>query len=342
MNVTDIDLRKYIEIFIKTLEETAQQYLPKDLQKNLLHLALLPSQITGYVSTQFGVAIEYNPSSDTEILIIRGSARVEDLIVKAPPRLRDTGPMISIGGTETGLHGGTLSGAFPFRLVGDQSSVSLVNVKFEAGTWKRIIHFAEVFGNRSSEIWSPERAVSRAKDEVLAAMVEVRRAEEKHVSISEYIDQFKMKTVLVLGDYDEAGLVRLHGISQFLITLGYEPLFIKDIPDHPHQDLPQKVVAIGAIARFVVVDDSSKSGHLLEIQLCKQNCWVTVLLRAGGQGGSWMTAGAAHQSNVILEKPYDPASPNVALLEAADWAENKLKELQGKFDSTYPWRTKNS
>jgi hypothetical protein len=123
-----------------------------------------------------------------------------------------------------------------------------------------------------------------------------------------------------------------------LSSLGYEPLLMKDVPDHPQQDLPQKVVAIGAIARFIVVDDSSKSGHLLEVQLCKQNSWVTVLLRAGGKGGSWMTAGAAHASSVIRELAYDPASPDVAVAEAAKWAEAKLKELERKFEGTYPWR----
>jgi len=338
MNVTDTELRNYIKIFIKTLEETAQQYLPKELQKNLLHLSLLPSKITGYVSTQFGVAIEYTPSANPEIVIVRGSARVEDLFIQAPTRLRDTGPMFSIGGADTGIYKLTLSGAFPFRLTRTQANVSIGDVQFEAGQWKRLIHFAEVFGDRSCEMWSLEKAVSRAKDEVLAAMIEVKRADEKHVSISEYIDQFKMKTVLVLGDYDEAGLARLQNISRCLAALGYEPLLIKDIPDHPHQDLPQKVVAIGAISRFVVVDDSSKSGHLLEVQICKQNSWVTVLLRAGGQGGSWMSAGAAHLSNVILEKPYDPDFPDVAVTEVSEWSESKLKELQVKFDSTYPWR----
>jgi hypothetical protein len=113
---------------------------------------------------------------------------------------------------------------------------------------------------------------------------------------------------------------------------------IKDIPDHPHQDLPQKVLAIGAVSRFVVIDDSSKSGHILEVLLCKQSNWVTLLLRAGGVGGSYMTAGASHTSNVIKQLSYDPLSPQQVIDEAVEWAEGKLQELQKKFESTYPWR----
>ena len=338
MNVTEEDFRTYIDAFCSTLQETANEYLPKNLRNNLLHLSLLPARITGYVSTQFGVAIEYEPAESTHIEIRLGSARVEDLFVQAPPSLRTAGPIVRIGGYSTGIFRLTLSDGFPFRLTRPEASVTICDVAFEAGAWKRLIYFAEVFGDRSRANWTAEKAVSRAKDEVLVALVDINRAQERNITLSEYIDTFKKKTVLVLGDYGEDGQARLDAIARALRQLGYEPLLIKDIPDHPHQDLSQKVVAVGAISRFVVVDDSSKSGHLLEVQLCKQNNWVTVLLRADGLVGSWITAGASHLSNVILEKPYDPMLPESALGEACAWAENKLQELKGKLANSYPWR----
>ena len=340
MNLNSDQLQSYIETFHRALESTAADFLPQDYRRQLLHAALLPARITGYVSTQFGVAIEYESAAETSIQVIRGSARVEDLIVKAPSAVRDTGPMFRISGANITIAGLNLEGTFPFRLASPNASVALRDVVFRAGPWQRAVQFAEVSANRSAEHWSVARAESRAKDEVLAAMVQVARAAEKKLAVSEYIEKFKDKTVLLLGDYDEAGLKRLASISAVLSSLDYEPLMIRDVPDHPHHDLPQKVVAIAAIARFVVVDDSSQSGHLLEVQLCKQNSWVTVLLRAGGKGGSWMTAGAAHASNVIRELAYDPASPDAAITEAASWAEAKLMELERKFEGTYPWRAR--
>jgi hypothetical protein len=229
-------------------------------------------------------------------------------------------------------------GGFPFRLDGLDASLSISDVRFEAAGWNRIVTYAEVFGNRSKDNWLKEKAVSRAKDEVLAALVEYKRAEIKHLSVSEYITSFKKNTVLILGDYDDEGIKRLTMIADISSKLGYEPLLLKDVPDHPYHDLSQKLVAIGAIARFIVVDDSSKSGHLSEVEICKQNKWVTILLRAEGQGGSWMTAGASYLSNVIFEKDYNLSSPGLAVKEAVDWAERKLHELQRKFDNTYPWR----
>ncbi|MFZ2541276.1 MAG: hypothetical protein WAW75_05815 [Gallionella sp.] len=340
MNVTDKDLREYIEAFYASLNVAAQDFLPQEHRSELFHTSLLPAKITGYVSTQFGVAIEYEHAPETTIQIVKGSARVEDLLVQAPSQFRDTGAHIGIGAANCSLINMTLVGRFPFRLRTVGASVSITDSIFEIGSWKRVVQFAEVFGDRDSASWSVGKAESRAKDEVLAAMLQLTRAKDRKISISEYVQEFKSKTVLVLGDYDADGIGRLKLISQALSALGYEPVLVKDIPDHPHHDIPQKVVAIGAISRFVVVDDSSKSGHLLEVQLCKQNNWVTVLLRAGGVGGSWMTAGASHASNVINELSYDPSSSQQAISDAVQWAEAKLQEMQRKFESTYPWRAR--
>ena len=102
--------------------------------------------------------------------------------------------------------------------------------------------------------------------------------------------------------------------------------------------MSQKVVAIGAIARFVVVDDSSQSGHLAEIPLCKQNNWITIIMRLNGVGGSWMTPGASAFSSVILELPYPETGVRDALLEGTNWAEKKLESLKQNLSSIYPWR----
>jgi hypothetical protein len=338
MNVTEEEFRAYINLFHSTLETTAQTYLAEDIRKQLLHYSLTPARIIGYVSTQFGLAIEYQPSESLEIEIHRGGARVEDLFVQAPPALRNVGPLMNIGGSGTRIYGITFSGAFPFRLTRQEANVSFGDSVFEAKKWRRTVHYAEVYGDRTRELWLPEKAVSRAKDEVLAAIVEARQAQEKHITIEQFIGESKKKMVLVLGDYDNTSLARLELIAQLLRKLGYEPLLLRDIPDHPYQDLRQKVVAIGAISRFIVVDDSSKSGHLLEVQLCDQNRWITILLHANGQIGSWITVGASHLSNVIHEQPYDPLSPELALGQATTWAEQKLQELEIKFNNTYPWR----
>ena len=77
MNVTEEGLKEYIEVFYYTLHDSSQNYLPTKHHKNLRHLSLLPANIIGYVSTQYGVAVEYIPSDDMFIKIVKGSGRVK-------------------------------------------------------------------------------------------------------------------------------------------------------------------------------------------------------------------------------------------------------------------------
>lgn len=344
MNVTEDELRQYISLFHETLEATAEQFLPAEHRGSLLHASVLPAQIVGYVSTQFGAGIEYKPAEHTEIRIVRGSARVEDLFVQAPPQARALGPVVLVQEGSSGFHAAvgvfklTLDGSFPFRLSGPSSAIRFGEVAFKFGVWHREVAYAEIFGNRTQEFWCQAQAVSRAKDEVLAALAQLKRAEERHISLPEYIAKFKEKTVLLLGDYDDLGTKRLRKIAAVLSDRAYDPILIKDVPDFPSQDLAQKVGAIGSLARFVIVDDSTKSGHLTEVQLCRMHNWITVLLRQGGQGASWMTAGASFTSKVILEQAYDEAAPHEAIDTAVYWAEAKIVELQLKFDALFPWR----
>lgn len=337
-NVKESDLKSYIETFNASLKATAKKCISEEHHKKLVHLSLLPAKITGYVSTQFGIAIEYNPANRSSIQIVRGSSRIEDLFLNTPNFLKKSkSTVLSIKGN-VNMIGCSVSGMHPFRLYNEDSSVSFENAYFSANEWEKKVHYAEVFGNRLRENWTPEKAIIRAKDEALAALVEIQKAERKKITIPEYVHTFKEKTVLVLGDYDIEGEKRLLKICNVLKEQGYEPILIKDVPDYPHEDIRQKVVAISAISRFIVIDDSSKSGHILEVQLCDQNKWVTILLRARGKGGSWMTAGYDIQSKVIKEVTYDPTNPKRPLIEATNWAEKKLKDLRKKFDNLYPWR----
>lgn len=340
MNISEDEFKNHLEVFHSTLEDTAKMFLNNELQKEILHISLLPANITGYLSTQYGIAIEYKPSDKTIISVKRGSARVEDLLVKAPHSLRKKNPFFLNSGKNTLFQSCSFTGTgrFPFRLEGADASLFLYKVDFEAQNWKQYVHFAEIYANRSKKFWSLENAVSRAKDEVLSSLVESNRAAEKSVSISEYISQYKKKAILVLGDYDKDGLKRLNMISKVLSEFGYDPILVKDIPDDVHQDLHQKVVAIGSIVRFVIVDDSSRSGHLTEIEFCKQNNWVTILLRAEGGNSSWMSASASQHSKVILEKSYNLTDAKPAIIEAVAWAEDKVTELKSRFADIYPWR----
>lgn len=340
MNLIERTFKEYLEVFHSTLSESANEYFPTSLSHKLLHLSFLPAQITGYVSTQFGIGFEYVPAKETNIKIVIGDARIESLFVNLPIPFSRRGAMVGIMGENCSISDLTINTKtqLPFELMKDPSNVYIKDVCFEIGFRKKKVTYAEIYSNRDIENWTREKAIIRAKDEVLAALVELNRSQVKNISLNEYISLYKERTVLLLGDYDKTGLERLEAIAHILKRFGYEPLLIKDIPDHPHQDISQKVIAVGAVARFVVVDDSSKSGHIKEIAICEQNKWITILLRANGIGGTWMTAGASAYSNVILEKPYSLTSPETDISEAISWAEETIKKLEKRLSDIYPWR----
>lgn len=337
-NATEQDLAAYMRVFLNTLEETAAEYLSEQLRGQLWHTSLLPADVICYVSTQFGVAFEFKRSAETRIRTVGGSARVEDLLFRVPEHLRASGPMFSIAGSNVGIYDLTLQGGFPFRLRGAEASLQIGGVQFALGGEVREIEYAEVFGDRRASAWSEASAVSRAKDEVLAAATEVRRAEERGLEIAAYVGTNKQKTVLLLGSYSPEGRGRLADFAKELQRHDYDPVVVDEVPDHPHQDLGQKVTMLGSVSRFVVVDDSESSGHIAEIELCKLNRWVTAILRKKGAGSSWMTKGASTHSRVILETSYEPPPLPEAIDETVSWAEATLGEVSEDLTNTYPWR----
>lgn len=341
-NVTEEKIKEYVEVFHATIDEVSSRFFDAEQASNLFYKSLLPARIICYVSTQFGIAIEYVDASHTEIETIRSSRRVEDMFVQAPKSIRNIGPLLKIGADGIQVIGLSLTNGFPFRLSNFDANVKFRDVCFSVDGlgWKREVRYAEVYGNRSITAWSPLSAQNRAKDEVLAALFLERKAKEQKLSLHEYVTSFREKSVLLLGSYDNEGQKRLAAISESIIKVGYDPILIKDIPDFEHYDISQKVTVIGAISRFVIVDDSSPSGHLSEIEICKQNRWVTILLRLDGHGSSWMTAGVSNTSNVILEQSYDLSDPYIAISKSTQWAESRLKDLESTMNKIYPWRTK--
>ena len=76
--VTSRNLQLYVQVFLRTLSETAKRFLPEPLRGQLWHTSLLPAEVVCYVSRRFGIAIEYQPADTTTVRAVRGSARVVD------------------------------------------------------------------------------------------------------------------------------------------------------------------------------------------------------------------------------------------------------------------------
>jgi hypothetical protein len=330
-------MKAYLGTFHDEYVTTVERYIPSDRRKGLIRYSLLPTSVVGYVSTQLGAGYEY-VAGDLGVSIRRSSKRVEELFVGGPSWLSRVGPMFSIGGWNTGIQGLTIEGAFPFRFVDESADIYFYEVRFKAGLWKRDVLYAQLFADRREEAWSETQAVRRAKDEVLAALFDIRQSAAQDVDFGTYLQQFKARNVLILGDF-RRGRDRLEAIREELAAIGYSGVLLDEIPEVPDYDLRQKFQAIASVCRFLVFEDSTPSGHIGEMFLAGHLDSIRIVLREGEQKSTFVTQGMGLTSKVVREWRYDASSLSAVLAEAVAWAESLVGDLAEKRRGVYPWRT---
>jgi len=335
-NVTEAEMRAYLQTFHDEYTRTVETFVPPDHRPRLMRYSLLPVSMVGYVSTQLGAGYEYF-GGDAEISTRRGSARIEDLFVDCPSWLSGVGPMFAIGGTGTGILKLTLEGGFPFRFVDQSADVFFYEVRFKAGTWERDVLYAHLFADRREERWSEAEAVRRAKDEVLAALFDLQQSAARSVDLGTYLRTFKERTVLVLGDFTH-GRGRLTEIKEALAAAGYFGVLLDEVPEEPHYDLRQKFQAVAPVCRMLIFEDSMPSGHIAEMVLADPLHLPTIVLREGEEQSTFMTRGLGLTSRVVREWQYTPETLNTVLTEALAWAESVIGELAEERQNLYPWR----
>jgi hypothetical protein len=89
--------------------------------------------------------------------------------------------MIDIQGVDVLMSGFTMKveTRLPFQLTKQPSNVFIKEVCFEINSRKRIVNYGELYSNRDVENWSREKAITRAKNEVLSGLVELNRSRAK-------------------------------------------------------------------------------------------------------------------------------------------------------------------
>ncbi|MGA2307832.1 MAG: hypothetical protein ABSH29_27135 [Acidimicrobiales bacterium] len=334
--VSDEGMTSYLEAFHETYRSTVKDRIPADLRDSLARERWLSHGLVGYISTQFGAGFEYVTRAG--IFIRKGSRRIEDLVFDAPGAVRGIGPMIRVGGANSGVAGVTIDGAFPVRLSSEEASVKLVDLRARAGRWQRTVEWAELYGDRSAEFWSVGNGVRRALEEVLVAVVDARQMEQRQLDLGDFLIRFRERRVLLLGDFAN-DRERLRSLSVEVEQLGYLPILADEIPDIRELDLRQKILMLSLACRFVIIEDSVPAGQMTEIPLVEFSRAVVIVLRRTDSHSSWMTQGVSATSNVILEREYDDGNAGQVLGEGVAWAEQQIERLGRHFDDQLPWRT---
>lgn len=333
-----------MEVYLKTFHNeyvsSVEKYVPAEFRQSLARYSLLPTPVTGYVSTQLGAGYEYG-IGDTDFSVRRGSRRIEELFVDAPTWLSNFDPFFNVAGPNVGIESLTLEGGFPFRFTDEAGEIYFYEVRFKARTWSRDVLYAQLFANRRAEFWSEVEAVRRAKDEVLAALFDVQQSAANNVDLGTYLQTFKERTVLVLGDFNH-GRDRIEAIRTALTRAGYNAVLLDEIPDEPDYDLRQKFHAVASVCRFLVFEDSTPAGQIGEMFLADALHSIRIVLREGEQQSTFMTRGMGLTSKVVREWRYNASSLDAVVAEAAAWAEFLVSDLAEQRRSTYPWRSEDA
>lgn len=339
--VGDEQIRDYFRTFHRVYEDKLTAAVPESFRSKLLRYGHLQSKIVVYISTMYGIGYEYEYGSPGEIQIVKGSARVEEMVFRSPRGLIEQGGNIvaRIQAPRFHMSSSEIRGRLPCRLDSPDASAILDNLRITFRGRARTIEFAELFVNRSLEFWSKEQAVERAMDEVLQAVIGIHEMQRLSIPIDEYLVRFKKRHVLVLGDFSDEGRRRIAAIKVALGRRGYYPFTLDEIEEFSEYDLKHKLIAVASVCRFVVIDDSSRAGQSAEIPVIDTLRILAIVLRLRGSESTFVNRPLEATSRVIKEAEYDEESLDQAVGETTRWAEALVKELGERFAGAYPWRT---
>ena len=136
----------------------------------------------------------------------------------------------------------------------------------------------------------------------------------------------KKRYVLIAGRYGDHR-PRLEIIKKSLEVLGFVGLILDEYPDIEEQSLAEKMTTYAAISRFVIVDDFVASGHLSELEICRERKFITGVLRFQGQATTAMQADIDSEVAYIKTFEYDSFNDfQDCVLRASAWANAAVAE----------------
>jgi len=170
---------------------------------------------------------------------------------------------------------------------------------------------------------------NKLRDPIIKILTELRREEGYSES------------VLVIGSYNNEGNIRLEQIKNKLSILGYQPQFVKDIPDRYHGSRERKFLNLACQSHFIICENSFPSGHIDELKICVQCEFITCIIQETNHIATSMQAHYHTMYNFINFFCYGTRSNinrhickhvsknlNSCVEQAVKWAENVNKRIQ--------------
>jgi hypothetical protein len=147
-------------------------------------------------------------------------------------------------------------------------------------------------------------------------------------------------SVLLLGKDTGSSLKLLNEIKSILENeYGYYVYLIKEQADKLGESIIQKVLRYALSSKFVIVENTSPSGHLYEIpHITKMAECITAILQEQGKGATWMFEDSYAKNRHWSKFIYEPKELSKSIKDATKWAEKTFSDFAKHQKETLPWR----
>lgn len=248
----------------------------------------------------------------------------------------DKGATLALGdGGSAFLWRSRLDGNSVIHLRGSDAELVLSESIIGSGVGRRYVDLAHLRGTNAAALWGPTAGAAAAENALLRARVEIlldRAARQPYQHLAK-------NSVLLLGDFSTEGRERLRHIEEVIARLGWNPVYVDQFDDIPHQDIRTKALTLASICRFVLMDDSSKAGQLSEIPLIEQAKTPAAILRLEGTHSSSMTRGIGGPYSAISTYEYNATTLAGVVETAAREAEERVQAIEKYLNQEYrAWR----
>jgi nucleoside 2-deoxyribosyltransferase len=236
-----------------------------------------------------------------------------------------------------------------------------IEIGFSEATKKPVLFFAQKPMFLPMDFYGYHYVPYEKTDEFLRLLVASLLRLKPKLKRKEYIEQKKEektladilsnsleKNVLILGkDSDDEGLTKMKRIAKVLSDNDYSPVTLKELPEITYLSFEDKMIRIGALSRFVIVEDTRASGHIDEVRLCAECQYITATVREAGTSSTWMQAHYPAQYSFINRFCYSETAKSIvkdelcdkiycslekATEEAITWAEKRIGHQKKYFN----------
>jgi uncharacterized protein YjbI with pentapeptide repeats len=152
----------------------------------------------------------------------------------------------------------------------------------------------------------------------------------------EVIGSLKSNTVVILGSDSESGsMEQLEKIGEKAKNWGFTPIIVKKIKEIEGESFTKKAIMYSLLAKFVIIENSKPSGHILEFNKVLELGCIVCVLQERGKLATWLleenfSKYPFHLTRFIYDSDFEQK-----IDDAYNWCINQHKVVSEQLKNIY-------